>query len=107
MPRPLLIFSQSDNLIQIVNINSQTKWQTVQVQISWLFQKPTDLDLYSLQRQGVSGFSRTRVKGIDTLSGEITLSNHFCLSSEKGFSQKMGYTGETGCFFFILFLSHF
>ena len=25
-------------------------------------QKPTDLDLHSLQRQGMSGFSRTRVK---------------------------------------------
>ena len=24
--------------------------------------KPTDLDLYCLQRQGISGFSRTRVK---------------------------------------------
>ena len=26
-------------------------------------QKPTDLDLHRLQRQGISGFSRTRVKG--------------------------------------------
>ena len=25
--------------------------------------KPTDLDLHCLQRQGISGFSRTRVKG--------------------------------------------
>ena len=25
-------------------------------------QKPTDLDLHCLQRQGISGFSRTRVK---------------------------------------------
>ena len=39
-----------------------TFWQTVQIQISWLLQKPTDLDLHCLQRQGVSGFSRTRVK---------------------------------------------
>ena len=27
-----------------------------------LLQKPTDLDLYCLQRQGVSGFNKTRVK---------------------------------------------
>ena len=59
MPRPLLIFSQSDCLIQIVATNSHTEWQTVQTQISW--QKPTDLDLHCLQRLGMSGFSRTRV----------------------------------------------
>ena len=33
----------------------------MQIQISWLLQKPTDLDLHCLQRQGVCGFSRTRV----------------------------------------------
>ena len=33
----------------------------MQIQISWLLQKPTDLDLHCLQRQGISGFSRTRV----------------------------------------------
>ena len=34
----------------------------MQIQISWLLQKPTDLDLHCLQRQGISGFSRTRIK---------------------------------------------
>ena len=34
----------------------------MQIQIRWLLQKPTDLDLHCLQRQGISGFSRTRVK---------------------------------------------
>ena len=34
MPRPLIILSQSDSLIQIADINSDTKWQTVQIQIS-------------------------------------------------------------------------
>ena len=34
----------------------------MQIQISWLLQKPTDLDLHCLQRQGISGFSMTRVK---------------------------------------------
>ena len=33
----------------------------MQIQINWLLQKPTDLDLHCLQRQGISGFSRTRV----------------------------------------------
>ena len=64
MPRPLQTVSQSDSLIQIVDINSHTKWQTVQIQISWLLQKPTDLDLHCLQRQGISGFSRTRVNNL-------------------------------------------
>ena len=49
MPRPLLIFSQSDYLIQIIDTNSNTEWQTVQIQ------KPTDLDLHCLQRQGIFG----------------------------------------------------
>ena len=34
----------------------------MQIQISWLLEKPTDLDLHYLQRQGISRFSRTRVK---------------------------------------------
>ena len=46
MARPLPIFSQSDYLIQIVDINSNTEWQTVQVQIS----RPNDLDLHCLQK---------------------------------------------------------
>ena len=39
-----------------------TYFMTVQIQIIWLVQKPTDLDLHCLQRQCISGFSRTRVK---------------------------------------------
>ena len=34
----------------------------MQFQISWLLHKPTDLDLYALQRQGIYRLSRTRVK---------------------------------------------
>ena len=34
----------------------------MQIQISWLLKKPTDLDLHCLQRQVISGLSRTRVK---------------------------------------------
>ena len=33
----------------------------MQIQISWLLKKPTDLDLHCLQRQDISGFNRTRV----------------------------------------------
>ena len=62
LPHPLLIFSQSEYLIQIVDINSHSEWQTVQIQISWLLQKPTDLDLHCWQMQDVSGLIRTRVK---------------------------------------------
>ena len=38
VPRPLLIFSQSDYLIQVVDINSHTECQAVQIQISWLLE---------------------------------------------------------------------
>ena len=41
----------------------------MQIQISWLLQKPTDLDLYCLQSKGISRLSRTRVK---------KLKNKFC-----------------------------
>ena len=57
-PRPLLIFSQSEWLIWIVPINSHTWWQTVQIQINWLLQKPTDLDLHCLLGQGMSCSAR-------------------------------------------------
>ena len=80
MPHPFLIFSQSNYLIQIVDTNSHTEWQTVQIQISWLLQKPTDLDLHCLQSQGISGFSRTRVKLLQAVFVSITLwQKLFCL----------------------------
>ena len=55
-----LIFSKSDYLIKVADTNSHS--QTVQIQISWL-QKTTDPGLHCKQRQGISGISRTRVKG--------------------------------------------
>ena len=66
MPHPFQILSQSDYLIQIADINSYTEWQIVQIQISWLLQKPTDLDLHCLQWQDIYRFSRTRVKTFST-----------------------------------------
>ena len=75
MPHPLLIVSQPDSLIQIVDINSHSEWQTVQIQMSWLLQKPTDLDLHCLQRQGISGFSRTRVKRQGSVRKMVIVTN--------------------------------
>ena len=34
----------------------------MQVQISWLLKKPTDLDLHCLHKQSIARFSRTRCK---------------------------------------------
>ena len=70
MPHPLLIFSQSVYLIQIVVINSHTQWQTVQIQISWLLQKPTDLDLHS--------FTKGRTYPGSAGLGLIIHKNHTC-----------------------------
>ena len=81
MPHPLLTFSQSDYLIQIVGINSHTQWQTVQIQIGWLLQKPADLDLHCLQRQGISGFIRSRVKAIWAFCSLWVIS--WCLHIDK------------------------
>ena len=86
MPHPLLMFSQSDSLIHNVDRNSYAEWQTVQIQISWLLQKPTDLDLHCLQRQSISGFSRTRV---NTSKAE----------------HKITYWQRSNFFFFSLFFS--
>ena len=59
---PISTCQQSDYLIQTVDIKSHAEWQTVSIQISWLLQKPTDLDLHCLQRLGIPRFSRARVK---------------------------------------------
>ena len=92
MPRPLLIFSQSDCLIWIVTINSNTKWQIVQIQISWLLlQKPTGLDLHCLQKPGISWFSRTRVKACSYLKWIPGQQNSLLLNNPL----KQGYLWTT------------
>ena len=53
MPCPFLISSQSDYLIRVFDRKSYIQWQTLQIQISWLLQKPPDLDLHCLLRQGM------------------------------------------------------
>ena len=55
----------------------------MQIQISWLLQKPTDLDLYCLQRQGISRFSRTRVKSLENMCcGYSVEVSHWSTSNE-------------------------
>ena len=58
MPHLLLISSQSDYLIWVFDRKSHIQWQTVQIRISWLLQKPTDMDLHCLLRQGMSCSAR-------------------------------------------------
>ena len=91
MPCPLLIFSQADYLIWIVAINSHTQWQTVQIQVSWLLQKSTDLDLHCLQRQGISGFSRTRVKSFLQKKGQDIPVTEMSIMWSPTDPDKMGY----------------
>ena len=69
MPRPLLISSQLDYLIWIFDRNSHIYWQTVQIQISWLLQKPTDLDLHCLLWQGMLCSTREELKMVEILYG--------------------------------------
>ena len=85
MPRPLLIFSQSYYLIQIVVINSHTQWQTVQIQISWLLQKPTDLGLHCLPRQSKLCAAREGLKSF------ILVNN---LKKKKSNSAEIGRVGK-------------
>ena len=63
MPRPFSIPSRSDFLVRsaVLGIDSHTQWQAVRIRIWWLLQRSTNLDLHCLQRQGMFGFSRTRV----------------------------------------------
>ena len=69
--------------------NSHTECQTVQIQISWLLQKPSDLDLHCLQRQGI--FSRTWINETSTPV------DHFVLSPrEKDKRASKGEERETG-----------
>ena len=68
MPCQFPIFSQSDYLIQVVDIykfayliaKSADPDQLASSEV----QRPTDLALHCLQRQGIPGFSRTRVMAV-------------------------------------------
>ena len=58
MPHPLLIFSQSEYLIHVVDTNSHAEWQCRSRSVG--FSEANWSDLHCLKRQGTSGFSRTR-----------------------------------------------
>ena len=73
----------------------------MQIQISWLLQKPTDLDLHCLKRQCISGFSRTRVKSQNTDCHK--LQTH----STKHTKTKHNITYRLLYYFFHLFLEHY
>ena len=77
-PHRLLIFSQLDHLVLVVDINSHTWWQQCRSR------KATDLDLHCLQRQVISTISRTRVKASGTWVGQLSLSVGWENASEQG-----------------------
>ena len=91
MPHPFQIFSQSYYLIQIVDINSHSDWQTVQIQISWLLQKPTDLDLHCLQVRIYPGSAGQGLiiwfsgKFLASRVGEIKIKFQACCEETKNF----------------------
>ena len=51
MLHPLLLISQSDYLIQVVDIISNTEWQTAQIQISWLLRSQL-IWIYTVRKGG-------------------------------------------------------
>ena len=77
----LLIFSQSEYLIQVVHTNSNTSCQIVQIQISWLHQKPTELDLHCKSRVylGSVGQGLRYIQNVtfSELSTKTSVSNRF------------------------------
>ena len=60
----------------------------MQIQISWLLQKSTDLDLHCLLRQGMTFSAREGLRETATFSGEKTLAQGTCLFSKKGIYSK-------------------
>ena len=102
MPLQLPIYSQSEYLVQVVDINLHTEWQTVQ--------KPTDLDLYCLPvckgsvYPGSAGqglmyrrfFTRTRLTSM--LYFLIAAHKDSCQISSKTYLKSMK-TGRWRCFY--------
>ena len=109
MPHPLLISSQSDYLIQVFDRNSYIfKWQTVQIQISWLLKKPTDLDLHCLLRQGMSCSAREGLKVRRQWHEFLELIKDNIKSFCKPYPAVNVWTTRCiWCSFFFFFLGHF
>ena len=73
--------------------------QTMQIQISWLLKKPTDLDLNCLQRQGISEYSRTRVKIIlmnNHVKSDTNITKYFqmLINDELRFNDTLTHDGH-------------
>ena len=83
MPHPLLISSQSDYLIWLFDRNAHITWQTVQIQVSWLLQKPTDLDLHCLLRQGMSCSAREELRTHSTFLGKNKKYQYYYIALDK------------------------
>ena len=79
----------------------------MQIQISWLLQKPTDLDLQCLQMQGISRFSRTRVNIKPCLSG-FNVNSKIILqkSQSSSFSDFLIFGPTLSDLFWFLVLPH-
>ena len=67
----------------------------MQIQIIWLLQKPTDLDLHYLQRQGISGFSRTRVNTYIYLGEQQFLQDCMCTQRRFILACASAYTDQS------------
>ena len=67
----------------------------MQIQISWLLQKPTDLDLHCLQMQGISVFSMKRVKCLNTWACLNVYTGKYLKISYTKVSDKMAYNANS------------
>ena len=69
----------------------------MQIQISWLLQKPTDLDLHCLQRQDISGFSRKRLRyvGLQVYTNFDVIALAEALISTKGYKYFSSFCMKT------------
>ena len=86
MSHSFLISNQSDYLTWVYDRNSHIYWQTVQIQISWLLQKPTNLDLHCLLRQGMSCSAR---EGLSMVKVFVQLGERNLLSDKSKFVFKV------------------
>ena len=59
----------------------------MQIQISWLLKKPTDLDLHFLHRQDISGLSRITVKE-EKENGKTKLNKKYRFKEKKRKKEK-------------------
>ena len=84
MPHPLLIFSQSDYLILVVDTNSNTKRQMVQIQLIWICTVCKSRAYLGLARQGRTSLSG-HLEGVPStwFYGEMENITKYSLSSPQ------------------------